>query len=236
MRTFNKQEKRIFSEIVGLSKRGAKIISPILFLENLLNLRSQLYIIKAEDTSHMSEVGSYPFCRIEVSGNAADVYNDYFGLTQRLSHITDFIDYLLTEKYLVIRKLNIHSSFYFNKIDYLSEALENEDPDVVKIDLKITPTIAMFLEKCSYYYTPTDALIQLHKNNFRTGLGIDRRIKKPSFASLVDYLLGISSDWNNNIYKRKIHRPINVRSHKNTFHTKGSQDNTDLVYLSMLEN
>ncbi|WP_028978680.1 hypothetical protein [Sporocytophaga myxococcoides] len=236
MRTFSNQEKRILRKIISLNKRGAKIISLIPFSENLLNLRSQLYVIKGKDTSHLSKEEFYPFCKIEIYGKAADVYKDYFALTQRLLYVTEFIDYLLKEKYLVVREPNILSSFYFNKIEYLSKELNGEDSGAVKIDLKITSEIKTFLEKCSYYYTPTNALIQLIKNNFRTGNGNNLWISKISLGSLFDYLLFISSDWGNYTYQRTSHRAVNVRPHKSIYHTNESSiHNTDLVYMSMLE-
>ncbi len=242
MRTFSKQEKRILRNIKGLNKREPKIISPISLLENLLSLRSQLHVIKGENTSQTPKDGSIPLYKIEISGKASDVYKDFFGLTQRILYVSNFIDYLIKEKYLVIKEPNILSSFYINKIESISEELENEDSGAVKVDLKITSEIETFLEKCGYYYTPTDALIHLIKNNFRTEIGINLKIRKPSINSLINYLLRISADWNNNSYQRAIHKPIKPGSHKTFYHTsdtlthiKRTMDNTDLVYLSMLE-
>jgi hypothetical protein len=242
MRTFSKQEKRILKKIKGLNKRGTKIISPISLLENLLSLRSQLHVIKGENTSQTPKDGSIPLYKIEISGKASDVYKDFFGLTQRILYVSNFIDYLLKEKYLVIKEPNILSSFYINKIESISEELEDEDSGAVKVDLKITSEIETFLEKCSYYYTPTDALIHLIENNFRTENGSRLKIRKPSITSLIDYLFCISPDWSIKLYQLAIHRPIKSESYKTFYHignsltqVKRTPDNTDQVYLSMLE-
>lgn len=236
MRTFSKLEKGIIKKIIGLSKKGLTMISPELFLENQLNSDSQLYVIEGKSISIISDEGVWDFRKIEITGKAENVYKDFYQLPQRLLQISEFIDYLLKEGYLIIQGTRLPSSFYLNRIAYIPE----DEPGIAELDLKITPPIKSFLDKCTHYYAPTEALINLIKNNFNTTPGQKNlRKRKLSISNIVMYLFG--RPINHRHYKpRQLTQqpiklnPINGIQYSDLRSTE-IQFKADQIYLSLLE-
>jgi len=236
MRTFSKLEKSIIKKIISLSKRGKSIISPELFLENHLNSQSQLHVIEGKSISSTSDEGVWDFHKIEITGKAEDVYKDFYELPQRFLQVSEFIDYLLTEGYLVIIGAKLPSSFYLNRIANIPE----DEPGIAELDLKITPPIRSFLDKCTHYYAPTDALINLTQNNFDTTSGQNNLQK--IILSISTISMNISG-WQINQRNNK-HRQSNQQPEKSEpihgikFSNGGAyeiQFKTDQIYLSLLE-
>ncbi|GAL84869.1 hypothetical protein MYP_2097 [Sporocytophaga myxococcoides] len=236
MRTFSKLEKSIIKKIISLSKKGQTMISPELFLENQLNSSSQLYVIEGKSIPTISDEGVWNFSKIEITGKPEDVYKDFYELPQRFLLISEFIDYLLKEEYLMIQGTRLPSSFYLNKIANIPE----DETGIAELDLKITPTIKLFLDKYTHYYAPTDALINLSQNNFYTySRQSNFRKRILSIPTAAMYLFGTRiNHW---LKKTRLLNQQSIKLnpihgiHYSNMRSSEIEFETDQIYLSLLE-
>ncbi len=235
MRTFSELEKDVIKKIICLSKIGQTKISPELFIENQLNSNSQLYVIPRKSTTTISEDSIWNFCKIKITGKAEDVYKDIYELPKRLLLISELIDYLLKEGYLIIQGSRLPTSFYLNRIAHITE----DDEGIANLDLKTTLPIRLFLHKCSYYYAPTDALIKLTESNFNTMSGHNNLCKSKLFISSVGkYLFRwkinhlLKNTWLN---PQSIKRNPSLGIPDSNGRSNEIEFKTDPIYLSLLE-
>ncbi|MCR6637564.1 MAG: hypothetical protein NVV82_00805 [Sporocytophaga sp.] len=235
MRTFSNLEKSIIKKIICLSKRGQTKISPELFIENQLSSNSQLYVILRKSTTTISEESIWNFCKIKITGKAEDVYKDIHELPKRLLLISELIDYLLKEGYLIIQGSRLPTSFYLNRIAHIAE----DDEGIAELDLKTTLSIRLFLHKCSYYYAPTDSLIKLTESDFNT---ISRHNNLWKHKLLITSIGKYLFRWK--IYYRLMKTRSNPQSIKlnppleiaySNARSNEIQFKTDPIYLSLLE-
>lgn len=161
MRVFSKFEKRILLQIVNLEKTDERLISPGRILKDQLNIKSQVYIIGRGLKYELKEGETY-YHKIEVMGDEKDFPTDYFEVTDRFYETNNLIDYLLKDGYLLRHEGGRFIGFYINMQEDLVEK------EVQGKNIYINNSLKEFLDKCSYYYTPTEALRDLVEHNFRT--------------------------------------------------------------------
>ena len=205
MRILSTFEKRFLEEIVTLEKTDERLIHPSRILKNLLNIKSQVFISGRGYKYELKEGETY-YYKIEIMGDAIDFPTDYFEVTGKFYETNDLMDYLLKNGYLLRHEGGKVLGFYINmKEDLVEKNTPGEN-------VYITTSLKEFLDKCSYYYTPTEALRDLVKHNFRTKSERNNYWTRViSIFSICISLLGIGLNFYVNSHKAEQLKPDTIK-------------------------
>lgn len=192
MRVFSKFEKRFLKQIINLEKADDKIIKPHSFFKGILNIKTQVTII-GHDPDYKLKDDENHYYKIEIKGDKKYTNTDFFEITGKFYEANDLLDYLLQNGYLLRHEGGVFAGLLINPLE-----LENI-PEIETIDVHVNKPLSQLLEKCSYYYHPTEALRDLVKHGFRTNSERNNRITRiisisAVIISLISAIISISDN------------------------------------------
>lgn len=200
MRIFSEFEKKFLKRIINLEESNERLIKPHTLLKGLLNIKSQVTIV-GHDYNYELQDGETYYYKIELLGSPSNgLYEDYFEVIDRIHEANNLLNYLLQDGYL-IRHNGGHAIGLL--INMRHDLVEGEN-GVEKTEIYINQLLQEFLEKCAYFYKPTEALRDLVKHNFNTQA--DRNnfwTRGISIISIVIAVLSASSNIYFNSQKTK---------------------------------
>jgi len=181
MRVFSEFEKEIIRKII--SSEGDILLKPNNYIIGLMNISSEVNIWGRE-INYKLKPNETHYYKIEIKGEKPKLYDDFFVLRKRLNIANDLFNYLISNNYIL-------QSFGGNVAGLvLNNPKTNLQADNIETkELYINNNLNEFLEKCSYYYDPTESLKDLLSNNFRTKE--ERYLKKNILLSWIAIIVSI---------------------------------------------
>jgi len=213
MRIFSQFEKKFLNRIVNLEESNEKLIKPHTLLKGLLNIKSQVTIV-GHDYKYQLQDGETYYYKIELLGSPENgIYDDYIEVIDRIHEANDLLNYLLRDGYLIRHNGGHAIGLLINMQDNLVEG-EN---GVEKIEIHINQLLQEFLEKCGYFYKPTEALRDLVKHKFKTQAERNSLWTRViSIASIVIAVVSASSNVYFNSQKSKNTSPQVIKIDSST--------------------
>ncbi|MDD2987286.1 hypothetical protein [Flavobacterium sp.] len=195
MRVFSKFEKKFLEQIVNLEKGAEKILKPHSFFGDLLSIKSQVTIVGRDNKYKLLENENHYF-KIEIKGKKSSTSSDYFEITRKFYEANDLLNYLLQNGYLLRHEGGNALGLLINPLDF-----SKEKEDIETIDVYINKPLSNLLEKCSYYYQPTEALRDLVNHGFKTKSERNNRITRIiSIAAVIISLISTIINLNEKHY------------------------------------
>lgn len=187
MRIFSDFEKKLLKKIMSLEKAKERLLKPHSFLQGLLNIKSQVTIVGHDYNYQLKDSESY-YYKIEILGSPANgLYSDYAEVTDKIYEVNDLLNYLLQEGYLIRHEGGRAIGLLIN----MNHDLVEGEHEVEKIDVYINQLLQEFLDKCAYFYKPTEALRDLVKHKFKTQA--ERNIFWTRVISIASIIISITS-------------------------------------------
>lgn len=185
MRVFSNFDKAFINKILALEAADEKILFAHEFFKDLIGAESQVYIT-GRDTGYILQEGEQHYHKIEISGNADNIAEDYFKYTGAFYQANDLFNYLTENGFLIRHEGAPALGLFFNMLP------DSERASAEKIVLKLDKLLLQFLDNLTYFYRPTEALRDLAKNKFRTKDERNNRTTRGiAITSIVITLLGL---------------------------------------------
>jgi hypothetical protein len=164
MRIFSEFEKKLLKKIISLEQSKERFLKPHSFLQGLLNIESQVTIVGHDYKYQLQDNESY-YYKVEILGSPdKELYSDYAEVTEKIYEVNDLLNYLLQEGYLIRHEGGRAIGLLIN----MNHDLIEGEGGIEKIDIYINQLMQEFLDKCAYYYKPTEALRDLVRHKFKT--------------------------------------------------------------------
>lgn len=183
MRILSNFEKKFLKRIVELEQAGQKLLKPHNFLQNILDIKSQVMFV-GRSYDYKLKDGENHYYKIEIKGKEAEVSGEYLELTEKLYEANDLMNYLLQNGYLLRHEGGVALGLVINLQEF-----DESDKKIETINVYIKKPLEDFLEKCAYYYKSTEALRDLVKNDFRTKE--ERNNQRTRIISIISIIISV---------------------------------------------